>query len=107
MIPSQRKTLFHATEIDIAIPDTRTLGTSPKDVIVISFPKTNDIETIESKINKLREVQPSSNNTWVVLENNFPVDAKVYTLRVSISFSNIINDLISFSSNKKHLRLAF
>ena len=107
MIPSQRKTKFQLVDIDIAIPDTRTLGTSPKDVIIISIPKTNNIELINSKISKLRKIQPIPDNIWIVLENDIVPDAKVYTLKDSLTFSNIINDLISFSSDKKHLRLVF
>jgi hypothetical protein len=105
MIPSQRKTMFQSVDIDIAVPDTKTLGTSPQDVVVISFPKTNDAEIIKSKIKKIKEVQPNSDNIWVVLENNTPLDAKIYTLKNSLTFSNIINDLISFSSNKKQSKL--
>lgn len=105
MIPSQRKTLFQSVEIDIAVPDTRTLNASPQDVIVVSFPKTDNINIIKSQIEKIKKIQPNSNNIWVVLENNLLVDAKVYTLKDSMTFANIINDLISFSSNKKQSKL--
>ena len=105
MIPSQRKTLFQSVEVDIAVPDTRTLTFSPQDVIVISFPKTNNVENIKSQIEKIKKIQPNSSNIWVVLENNVPLEAKVYTLKDSMTFSNIVNDLISFSSTKKQSKL--
>jgi hypothetical protein len=105
LIPSQRKTMFRLVDIDVAVPDTKTLGVEPQDVIVISFPKTNDVNIIVSKIKKLKEIQSNSNNIWVVLEDNIPLDAKVYTLKDHVTFSNIINDLISFSSNKKQSKL--
>ena len=105
MIQSQRKTLFQSVEIDIAVPDTRTLTVSPQDVIVVSFPKTDNIDNIKSQIEKIKKVQPNSNNIWIVLENNVPIEAKVYTLKDSMTFANIINDLISFSSNKKQSKL--
>ena len=105
MIQSQRKTLFQSVEIDIAVPDTRTLTVSPQDVIVVSFPKTDNIDNIKSQIEKIKKVQPNSNNIWIVLENNVPIEAKVYTLKDSMTFINIINDLISFSSNKKQSKL--
>lgn len=105
MIPSQRKTSFQSVEIDVAVPDTRTLGTSSQDVIVISFPKTNDVDAIKSQVKKLSQIQPNSNNIWIVLENDVSTDAKVYTLKDSMTFANIINDLISFSSNKKQSKL--
>ena len=105
MIPSQRKTLFQSVDIDIAVPDTRTLGISPQDVVVILFPKTDNAENIKSHIEKIKKIQPNGKNIWIVLENNLQVDAKVYTLQDSMTFANIINDLISFSSNKKQSKL--
>ena len=105
MIPSQRKTLFQSVEIDIAVPDTRTLSVSPQDVIIVYFPKTDNIDNIQSQIEKIKKVQPNSKNIWLVLENNLTVEAKVYTLKYSMTFANIINDLISFTSNKKQSKL--
>ncbi len=105
LIQSQRKTLFQSVDIDIAVPDARTLSVSPQDVIVVYFPKTDNVNNIKSQIEKIKKVQPNSNNIWVVLENNVPVEAKIYTLKDSMTFTNIINDLISFSSNKKQSKL--
>ena len=105
MIPSQRKTLFQSVEIDVAVPDTRTLGISPQDVIVILFPKTDNHDNIKSHIEKIKKIQPNANNIWTVIENNLQLDSKVYTLKDSMTFANIINDLISFTSNKKQSKL--
>lgn len=105
MIPSQRKTVFQLVEIDIAVPDTRTLAIDPKEVILIFFPKTSDVDFIKSQIEKLNQIQPNSNNIWVILENNISINAKIYTLKNSMTFVNIINDLISFSSDKKQSKL--
>lgn len=105
MIPSQRKTLFQSVEIDVAVPDTRTLGVSPQDVVVILFPKTDNPDNIKSHIEKIKKIQPNGKNIWVVIENNLQLDSKVYTLKDSMTFTNIINDLISFTSNKKQSKL--
>lgn len=105
MIPSKRKTVFQSVDIDIAVPDTVTLGTSPKDVVVILFPKTDDIDEIRSQIENMKKIQPNSSNIWVVLQNEMQLDAKTYTLDDSMTFSNIINDLIGFTSNKKQSKL--
>lgn len=105
MIPSKRKTVFQSVDIDIAVPDTITLGTSPQQVIIISFPKTNDEDAIRSQITNIKKVQPDPNNIWVVLENMIPLDAKIYTLKDSMTFANIINDLIGFTSSKKQSKL--
>lgn len=105
MIPSKRKTIFQSVDIDIAVPDTVTLGTSPQDVIVISFPKTSNTDAIKSQIEKMKKIQPNPNNIWVVVEKEIPLDVKTYTLADSMTFSNIINDLIGFTSNKKQSKL--
>lgn len=105
MIPSQRKTIFQSVEIDIAIPDTRTLGVSPNDVVIILFPKTDNLDQIKSHVEKIKKVQPNKNNIWTVVEDNLQLDSKVYTLKDSMTFANIINDLISFTSNKKQSKL--
>lgn len=105
MIPSKRKTTFQSVEIDIAVPDTITLGTSPQDVIVILFPKTSDINIIKSQIESMKKVQPNHDNIWIVLEDDVKLDAKTYTLRGDITFANMINDLISFTSGKKQSKL--
>ena len=105
MIPSQRKTLFQSVDIDIAVPDTRTLGVSPEDVVVILFPKTDNLDQIKSHIEKIKKVQPNGNNIWTVIEDDLRLDSKVYTLKDSMTFANIINDLISFTSNKKQSKL--
>jgi hypothetical protein len=105
MIPSQRKTLFQSVDVDIAVPDTRTLIASPQDVIIVDFPKTDNVENIKSQIEKTKKIQPNSNNIWVVLEKDVPIEAKVYTFKDSMTFSNIVNDLISFSSTKKQSKL--
>lgn len=105
MIPSKRKTTFQSVEIDIAIPDTITLGTSPKDVIVISFPKTNDVNVIKSQIENMKKVQPNQDNIWVVLDEDLKLGVKTYTLKGAMTFPNMINDLISFTSGKKQSKL--
>ncbi len=105
MIPSKRKTVFQSVDIDIAVPDTVTLGTSPQDVVVILFPKTDNVDEIRSQIENMKKVQPNHDNIWIVLQNEAQLDAKTYTLRDSMTFSNIINDLIGFTSSKKQSKL--
>lgn len=105
MIPSKRKTTFQSVEIDIAVPDTITLGTSPQDVILISFPKTNDINAIKSQIENMKKLQPNQDNIWIVLEKDMKLGAKTYTLSGDITFANMVNDLISFTAGKKQSKL--
>lgn len=105
MIPSKRKTTFNGIDIDIAVPDTITLGTSSQEVIIISFPKTRDIKLINEQIENIKKIQPNQNNIWFVLEKDMNLGIKTYTLQDSMTFANIINDLKSFTSNKKQSKL--
>ncbi|MDE1875212.1 MAG: hypothetical protein KGH86_00075 [Thaumarchaeota archaeon] len=105
MIPSKRKTTFQSVDIDIAVPDTITLGTSPQDVIMISFPKTSDVNAIKSQIENMKKIQPNTSNIWMILEKDMQYGVKIYTLQDTMTFTNIINDLIGFTSNKKQSKL--
>lgn len=106
LIPSQRKTTFDSVEIDVAVPDTRTLSLTPDDVVVIHFSKTDKPQELNAQLDRLRKVQPRPENIWVVAYRPVQVDVKVYALADDqFTFANIINDLISFSSGKKHSKL--
>ncbi|MDE1861559.1 MAG: hypothetical protein KGI33_01475 [Thaumarchaeota archaeon] len=106
MIPSQRKISFQSVDIDVAVPDTRTLSSNPEEAVIISFPKTTEIDAIRESIGKLKKIQPKSDNIWLVVDKPIPVDVKVYSLaKEDFSFSEIINDLIAFTSGKKHSKL--
>jgi hypothetical protein len=106
LIPSQRKTELQSIDIDVAIPDTKTLASSPEDVIIISFLKTKEPSVIKQQVDKLKKIQPKSENIWMVVDEPLSVEAKLYTLDGSgFTFSNIVNDLISFTSNAKQSKL--
>lgn len=102
LIPSQRKTSFNSVDIDVAVPDAKTLSTSPQDVVIIHFPKTAEVQAIKEDVDKIKKIQSKPENIWLVVDSPIATDAKVYTLdNQQFSFANIINDLISFSSGKK------
>lgn len=106
LIPSQRKTSFDSIDIDVAVPDTKTLASSPEDVVIIYFPKTDKLQAIKEHVDKLRKIQPKSENIWLVTDKPVSTGAKTYALNSDqFTFANIINDLIGFSSNKKQSRL--
>ena len=106
LIPSQRKTELKSVEIDISVPDTKTLVSSPDEVILIVFLKTDNKNAIKEKLDKLKKIQPKAENIWAVIDESIPIDVKLYTLdKEKFTFSNIINDLISFTSNTKQSKL--
>ena len=59
------------------------------------------------RITELTKIQPHKENIWFVLENDLPLEIKTYKVGNTSeeTFSNIINDIIWFSSNKKQSKL--
>ena len=106
LIPSQRKTTLGTTDIDVAVPDVRTLSSSPGDAVIICFSKTDQMQTIREQVDNLKKIQPKSENIWIVTHKPISAGTKVYSLDDDkFTFANIINDLISFLSNKKQSKL--
>lgn len=107
LIPSQRKIIFKDVYVDVLIPNIKILDTSPQDALIISFPKTNDILTIKNKLSEISKIQPIKENIWTVLENQIKIESKTYSINNSgdFPFSNMVNDIISFLTNKKQSRL--
>jgi hypothetical protein len=107
LIPSQRKITIGNTYVDIVIPDTRILKSNPQDVLLIIFPKTNNIEVIRNRIAELEKIQLHKENIWVVLENHVVPEVRTYSIydNEENPFSRILNDIISFLTNKKQSKL--
>lgn len=107
LIQSQRKTSHEYIDIDVVIPDISTLKTSSHDALIIMFPKTSQIQDLKKYITDLAKIQPHKENTWFVLENEAPLEVRTYDINRSgkFPFSNIINDIIQFLSNKKQSNL--
>ena len=69
--PSQRKITFNNQEIDIVIPDLRTLKTKPNNSLIIKFYK--DHSALED-LKNIERIQPHTNNIWIV--STIPIRAK-------------------------------
>ena len=107
LIPSQRKITSNGVYVDISIPDIKTLNTFPQDALIISFPKTNDLPTIKNRLEEIIKIQPIKENIWFVLEYWIDIGLRIYTInsKGDFPFSNIINDIIGFLTNKKQSKL--
>ena len=107
LIPSQRKITFNDVYVDILIPDIKILGTSPQDALIILFPKTNDIPILKNRLAEIIKIQPTKENIWFVLENKINIGTRIYAINNygGFPFSNIINDIIGFLTNKKQSKL--
>ena len=94
LIPSQRKITINQIDIDIIIPDIRTLGLAKKDAIILVFPKTNDLTKIQSRLQKLGTIQPIKENIWLIQKSGLGLPYRTYEIE-SGTFANIMNDIKS------------
>ena len=62
LINSQRKVEYQGIEIDIAIPDIKTLEKDPKKTLLICIPKSSNKKIIEEKISQLEKIQSEKEN---------------------------------------------
>ncbi|NND86205.1 MAG: hypothetical protein HKM23_02515 [Nitrosopumilus sp.] len=99
LITSQRKIEYKGIEIDILIPDAKTLEIDQKKTLLICIPKSSDQKIIEEKITLLKKIQPEKENIWVVLSDDVTIDVKSYILsKENNTFSKIIFDIAQFSN---------
>jgi len=99
LLNSQRKVDYQGMELDIVIPDTRTLEKDAKMTLLILIPKSSDKKIIDEKISQLRKIQPTKENIWIVLSEHISLDCKSFVLsRENNSFSKIIFEIAQFSN---------
>ena len=99
LITSQRKVEYQNNEIDIVVPDLKTLEKDPKKTLLICIPKTSDIDKINEKIIQLEKIQPEKQNIWMVLSENISTNKKSFILsKENNTFSKIIFEIAQFSN---------
>ncbi|WP_428324222.1 hypothetical protein [Nitrosopumilus sp.] len=99
LLNSQRKIEHNGMEVDIVVPDIKTLENDSKMSLVICIPKSSDKQVIEEKIAQLEKIQPTKENIWVILSENISLDKKTFVLsKENSSFSKIIFEIAQFSN---------
>ena len=99
LLNSQRKVEYRGMELDIVVPDVKTLEKDSKMSLIICIPKSSDKQIIEEKISQLEKIQPSKENIWVVLSENIELDKKTFVLsKENSTFSKIIFEIAQFSN---------
>jgi hypothetical protein len=97
LVSSQRKIEYGGIQIDIVIPNLKTLEIDPKKTLIICIPKTIDKNSIEKKLNQLQKIQPIKDNIWLVITKKLDFQNKTYLIKKkNASFSNIIYDIAEF-----------
>lgn len=99
LITSQRKVEYQNNEIDIVVPDLKTLEKDPKKTLLVYIPKSSDVNKINEKIIQLEKIQPEKQNIWIVLSENISLDKKSFVLsKNNNTFSKIIFEIAQFSN---------
>jgi len=97
LLNSQRKVKYNGVEIDIVIPDLKTLEKDPKQTLIIYIPKTSNKKEIEQKLTELYKIQPEKQNVWLVLSQKLDFENRSYILeKDNQTFSKIIFDIAQF-----------
>jgi len=106
IIPSQRKISQKDIEIDIVIPDLRTLLSNPKDSLIIIFPKSRDRELIKKRILGVEKIHAVKENIWLVLCEDLEFKNRTYLIKNGTnSLNKILDDINEFYSSRKQSKL--
>ena len=103
MLASQRKVEHKGIEVDIVVPNLKTLEQDPKKTLIILIPKTLDKKEIQEKLDILQTIQPEKQNVWIVLTQDMGFENKTYVIqKENSSFSKIIFDIAQFVNVQGH-----
>ena len=102
VLTSQRKVDHQGIEIDIVIPDLKTLDKDSKKTLIICIPKTLDKNIISEKLEQLQKIQSEKQNIWLVLTQDLGFDKTYVIQKEKSSFSNIIYDIAKFVNVQGH-----
>ncbi len=103
LIPSQRKVIQNEIDIDIVIPDLKTLSTNPKESLIICIPDLHKSESIAQQITKSETIQPVNENIWVIEEKKKGHNKKSYSISDG-TISKILDDINEFLLSKKKIQ---
>lgn len=101
LVRSQRSIRHDGEDLDIVIPDAKTLAEDPGRALVICAPKTADASAIRGALRGALRVQPVPDNVWLVLPEeaakNGPYGAKSFAVaRDGGSFARIFAEIRGF-----------
>ena len=100
LTPSQRKIEYKNQQLDIIIPDLRTLRTAPENCLIISIVKTASLKQIKNQISEIQKIQPNNGNIWIVTNKSLEVENKIFSVSDG-TFVYIIDEISKFLKSKK------
>lgn len=103
-IPSSRKVLFKKQELDIVIPEVRTLKTTPEKSLIIKFERDDCLSF--DLIDDISNIQPFKKNIWIVSPIQIKTPYKNYILYKKEEFETYLQkkenlDILEFSNRYK------
>lgn len=101
LIPSQRKIEVDGIEVDVVIPDSKTLAESPAESLVLYFVKTDNTNAI-THLMKLQKIQPKKDNIWIISKS--VVQSSFRTYDVATNFSTMFDDIDEFLAKSSKIR---
>ena len=104
LIPSQRKISFEGIDLDMIIPNIMELKKNTNNVLLIHFVKTSKIDEIKQNIQKIKSIQKSDANIWVISKENISIPQVTYTTKRD-SFSKFLKDVQDFVKIKEMNKL--
>lgn len=101
LIPSQRKIKIDGVDIDVVIPDSKTLTESPAESLVLYFVKTDSNKAI-AHLAKLQKIQPKKDNIWIISKSVVQTNFRTYD--VTMNFSAMFDDIDEFFAKSSKIR---
>lgn len=102
LIPSQRKAECMGMEIDVVVPDVRTLARDPRKALILHVAESSDVGAVLDRVEKIRKIQPIRENVWVTLPRMMPrVSKAARTFVISKecnTFADIVNEVARFTN---------
>lgn len=99
LIHSQRKIKHKGVEIDIVVPNLKTLENDPDKALIIYIPKAMNVNEIKQKLDSLKKIQPNNKNIWLVLSKKIDFQNNTYIIeKNNPSFLKIIADIGQFTN---------
>ena len=104
LIPTQRKISFENIELDIVIPNIVELKKNINDVVLIYFVKKPAINETKQQIQKMKKIQKSDANIWIISKQKIVVPQVTYTTTKE-SFGKFLEDAQEFVKIKEFNKL--
>lgn len=96
-LPSERKVTVDGTELDVVVPNVKSLAKTPDKALVIQVLKTAD----RAKIKQAEALQRHRENIWIISAKKIDYNVKNYALEgAEFTYSSIISDIRAFLSRK-------